>query len=369
MGSMLRNLKSKNLHSNFLEEKTTYNHRMPAKQKPKRTPAWLYWFFDLLRRSPIPLWLLGLLIIIIGGVAMHLDAWSKGLVPNGQFNRYLTTVSLFNVGYIAVWMWLDARARVALAAFFRNQRKSQTEVEAVWADFVSIPTLTGTLIFLAGMSLGYLSLPQSMALQPLIGKVLPIWDLFSWIPITGLVFMLLYRTLRQAFLIPRFFRAIDVDIFNPAPVYALSRFTSQAAVILFVVNYALLLSSLPDVLFTPLGFVYQILIVGSSLIYFFAPLTSVNQRMREAKGNLLAELGGDVKRVVQRVHQGVDKLQFGKVNEMRTTIGALKDELEIVQKIPTWPWQPETLRNVLTPLLLPILIYLVQRYLGSMFGF
>jgi hypothetical protein len=342
---------------------------MTAKQKPRRTPAWLYWFFDLLRRSPVPLWLLGLLIIIAGGIAMHLDAWNKGLVPNGQFNRYLATVSLFNVGYIAVWMWLDARARVALAAFFRNQRKSQAEVEDVWADFVSIPTLTATLIFLGGMSLGYLSLPQSIALQPLIGRVLPIWDLFSWIPVTGLVFMLLYRTLRQAFLFPRFFREIGVDIFNPAPVYAMSRYASQAAIILFVINYGLLFSSLPDVLFTPLGLIYQMLIVGSCLIYFFAPLASINQRMRSAKGELLAELGGDVKRVVQRVHQGVGKLQFGKVNEMRTTIGALKDELEIVQKIPTWPWQPETLRNLLTPLLLPIVIYLTQRYVGTFFGF
>ncbi len=342
---------------------------MPAKRSPRPTPRWLYWFFDLLRRSPIPLWLLGLLIIIIGGVAMHLDAWNKGLVPNGQFNRYLATVSLFNVGYFAVWIWLDARARVALAAFFRNQRKSGSEFEIIWADFVSVPSLTATLVFAAGMLFGYLSLPQSRELQPLIGQVLPIWDLFSWIPVTGLVFMLLYRTLRQAFLIPRFFGEIDVDIFNPAPVYALSRYASQAAIILLVINYGLILSSFPEVLLTPLGLFYQVLIFGSSLIYFFAPLASINQRMRSAKGELLAELGGDVKRVVQRVHQGVGKLQFGKVNEMRTTIGALKDELDIVQKIPTWPWQPETLRNLLTPLLVPIFIYVAQRYLGTLFGF
>lgn len=342
---------------------------MPAKQKAKRTPVWLFWFFDLLRRNPIPLWLLALLIILIGGIAMHLDAWNKGLVPNGQFDRYLASVSLYNVVYIAVWMWLDTRSRAALAAFFSYQRKSKAEFESIWADFVSVPSLTASLIFIGGMFIGYLGLPQAKSLQPLIGKVLPVWDLFSWIPVTGLIFLLIYRTLRQAFLIPRFFREIDVDIFNPMPVYAMSRYASQAAVVLFVINYALMVSSIPDILFTPLGLVYQILIIGPSLIYFFAPLASVNQRMRAAKGELLAELGGDVKRVVQRIHAGVGKLQFGKVNEMRATIGALKDELEIVQKIPTWPWQPETLRNLLAPLLLPIFIYLAQRYLGTLFGF
>jgi len=42
--------------------------------------------------------------------------------------------------------------------------------------------------------------------------------------------------------------------------------------------------------------------------------------------------------------------------------------MEIVQKIRTWPWQTETLRNLLTPLLIPIFVYLVQRVLGGVLG-
>jgi hypothetical protein len=39
-----------------------------------------------------------------------------------------------------------------------------------------------------------------------------------------------------------------------------------------------------------------------------------------------------------------------------------------VQKTSTWPWQPETIRNLLTPLLIPLVVFLMQRFLSSWFG-
>ncbi|HKY78842.1 MAG TPA: hypothetical protein VJ182_02495 [Anaerolineales bacterium] len=341
---------------------------MRIKREIVYTPRWLYRFFAFLERLPIPLWALGLSIILIGGLAMHLDAWRQGLVPAGQFNRYLATVSLWNVGYPAVWIYLDRRARVALREFFRNQRKSKSELETILADFISIPSIIASLLFLFGMFFGVLYLPDAINFQPLIGRVLPIWDYFSWIPITGLVFMLLYRTLRQAYLIPRLFQQIDVDIFNPEPVYVLSRYGAQAAVILFLVSYALLYSSLPDILFAPAGLVYNLLITGTSLIYFFAPLASINRHMRRQKEKLLGLISEDQKAINTRLHISVNSKKFAELSDLRTAVSALKDQHEVVQKLPTWPWQSDTLRNLLTPLLIPVLVYLMSRFLGSMFG-
>jgi len=291
-------------------------------------------------------------------------------VPVGEFDRYLFTVSFWNVGYPAVWIYLDRRARSALTEFFRNQRKSQSEIETIVTDFISVPSLTAHLLFLAGMLFGYLYLPEAMKLEPLIGQVLPIWDLFSWIPITGLVFMLLYRTIRQAFLIPRFFRLIDVDIFNPAPVYVLSRFAAQAAVILFVINYALLYSSLPNLLFSfsLSSLTYNLLIMGTTLFYFFTPLTSINRRMRRDKDRLLAGISEDQKKINTKLHASVNSKKFTDLSDLHTAVSALKDQREVVQKLATWPWQTETLRNLFTPLLIPIVVYLVSRVLGVLFG-
>lgn len=336
---------------------------------PVYTPRWLYRFFAFLEGLPIPLWLLGLLIIVIGGLAMHLDAWRQGLVLVGEFNTYLASVSLFNVGYPALWIFLDRRARRAVKDFFQNRGKSPSEIEAIVADFISLPPLAANLVFLGGTLFGYLGLPDVKLLQPLIGKVLPLWDLISWLPISGLMFMFIYRVLRQAYLIHRYFRTIDVDIFNPSAVYILSRYASQVSIALLIITYGLLLSSLPTLLFNPVGFLYQILIIVPSLVFFFAPLASINQRMRREKEKLLAEIGKDQKAINAKLHVSVNSKKYVYLSELRTAVSALKDQREVVQKLPTWPWQTDTLRNLFTPLLIPITVYLIQRFLGGLFGF
>jgi hypothetical protein len=40
----------------------------------------------------------------------------------------------------------------------------------------------------------------------------------------------------------------------------------------------------------------------------------------------------------------------------------------LLSKIPTWPWQPGTLRVALSPLLLPVAVWLIQRFLERVAG-
>ena len=340
---------------------------MPAASPTQPTPRWLYQFFALLYRLPIRGWALAALVFLLGTLAMHLDAWRQGMLPFGQLNTYLTTVTLYIVIYPGLWLILDQRARIALREFM--QGKPAAKVKAAYRDFVSLPTLPASIVFIAGSLLGlnfFLTLQESL---PLVGRVLPAWDIVSWVPITGLMFMLLYRTIRQAILMPRLFDQIDVSLFDPSPVYALSRYASQASVGLLIINFALVYASIPTVMFEPAALIYYFLTLGGSLVYFFGPLNSIHARMRKEKGRLMAEIGRDLEDVYQQVHTSVRTGKFRHVDEIRNSIPALKDQLEIVRRSPTWPWQPETLRNLITPMLIPVIVYLVQRYLGSVLGF
>ena len=337
------------------------------RQTPAYTPRWLYRMFALIRRLPIRGWALAVLVALLGGLAMHLDAWRQGLLPWGQLDSYLASTSLYIVVYPGIWMVLDQRARVALMDFFAATHKSRARFEAVYADFVSLPTFWASLVFVLGMLLGFLF--YEGVESPFVGRVLPLWDLISWVPITGIMLMLFYRTLRQAVLMPRLFTEIEVNLFDPSPVYALSRYASQASVAILVINYVLLFASLPELLSEPIAIIFQIVIISVSLAYFFLPLASINQRMRRAKERLLAEIGRDLEEVYTRVHGAVRSKKFARVGEMRNSIAALKDELEIIQRRPTWPWQPDTLRNLLAPLLVPVIVYLMQRFAGGLLGY
>jgi hypothetical protein len=56
------------------------------------------------------------------------------------------------------------------------------------------------------------------------------------------------------------------------------------------------------------------------------------------------------------------------VDELRDAMTSLEIERSALTRIPTWPWQPETLRGLITALLLPVAVLLIQFVLQRAFG-
>jgi hypothetical protein len=339
---------------------------MPTSPKP--SPRWLYAFFDFIQRLPGPAWLLGLLIILTGSLGLHVSAWRQGLLPYGTFDSYLITVSSYHVLIIAAWLFLDNRARLALTNFFKKSNKRLSGVDSVLADFISLPSGLGTSAFLVGAFFGYFNFQNALSLSPLTGQVFPPYELLGFLLVGGLGGLTFLRAFRQAALLRRLYQKVEVNIFNPTPLYALTRYSSQSSLTLILVNYALILFSLPAFLFTTIGYLGSILLFGSALTLFFVPLGSINRRMRDEKERLLAELGKDLDEVFAAAHQAARRKDYARLDKMRNAASILKDGWEIVRKIPNWPWEPETVRNLLIPFLIPVIAFLVQRYLGSLLG-
>jgi hypothetical protein len=336
---------------------------------PKPTPRWLYAFFEFIERLPIPAWLLGLLVILVGSLVFHLEAWRQGLLPNGVLDSYLVTLSLYPVVMLAAWIFLDNRARTALTSFSKNKWKRLAGLERLIADFISLPSWLAPLAFLGGFVGGYFNYQLATDLSPLAGKVFPGYDLLGFLLVSGLVSMTVTRAVLQAVKLHRLLQDVEVNIFNPAPLYALSRYASQSTLTLLVLNYSLILISLPGFLFTVYGFTSLVLVMTPTFILFFAPLRGVNRRMRDEKDRLVAELGKDLDEVFAAAHQAARRKDYARLDKMRNAASILKDGWEIARKIPTWPWEPETVRNLVVTLLFPVIVYLVQRFTGSLIGF
>ena len=335
---------------------------------PKPTPRWLYAFFDFIQHLPIPAWLLGLLVILIGSLALQLVAWQLGVLPNGSLSSYLITLTPFPLSFLAIWILLNRRARLALTAFFKSSNKPKAKLENAFVDFISLPPVLSTPGFLLGILIGYFNFQSAVRLEPLASQVLPAYSLISFMLVGGFAGMTVFRAVRQAVILRRFLRQVEVNIFNPAPLYALSRYASQSSLTLLLLNYTLILLSLPAFLFTTDGYIESAVFIISALTLFFAPFGSIYRRMREEKDRLLAELGKDLDELYASAHQAVRRKDYARLDKMRNAASILKDGWEIVRKIPTWPWEPETVRNLLIPFLIPVIAFLVQRYLGSLFG-
>lgn len=340
---------------------------METRRAPPYRPFWVYHFFAFIDRLPIPGWLLCLLIILVVGVATHLVAWRQGNLIYGQINSYLATLGLFIVYIPFFWAFLAERSHRTLLDFLQGSGKSQAQVQAISKDFNSLPNWEVILLLALGILSGYfVYYTVSVPLMPISAQVLPSLSLLAWLTNMGFAFPLLARSLRQIALIKRLFNDLEMDIFNPQPIYAMSRYTSMISIILLFLLYGISPISFPALVFTPVGIPLQLLAVAPALSLFFIPLAEVNRTMRRAKERLLSELGKDLKEVQQRAHRSVASKKLANVSDLRNAVSMLKDEMDIVQKIRTLPWQTETLRNLLTPLLIPVFVYLVQRLLGGL---
>ncbi len=51
------------------------------------------------------------------------------------------------------------------------------------------------------------------------------------------------------------------------------------------------------------------------------------------------------------------------------TISSLVATRELIAKIPTWPWRPETFAAFYSALTLPVIVFLIQMFLKTVIGF
>ncbi len=61
------------------------------------------------------------------------------------------------------------------------------------------------------------------------------------------------------------------------------------------------------------------------------------------------------------LHQRVDTDQLSAMDEINNTLSSLAQEEKKIASIPTWPWQPDQLRLLVSTVLLPIIFWIAQQ--------
>ena len=116
------------------------------------------------------------------------------------------------------------------------------------------------------------------------------------------------------------------------------------------------------------GFV-AFLITVLALAAFAWPLLGVHRLLVEEKERLLGEISLRSETAMLELLQRMDEGKLEGMSELSEAIASLETEQNALKRIPTWPWQPETVRSLITALLLPLGLwiaqYVLQRLLGS----
>lgn len=339
----------------------------------ERTPRALLRIMDWAQRTPGGGWPLVALLFLVLFISPHLIAWTAGFLPRGEFEALYSLPALFITYNLVVWRWMDHLAENTFNDFGRALRLPSKRVAALLTDFVSLrPSTTWlTLALSLVFALGFAALTG-----PLFGTTSGVlyfsYVFFSVLP-TPHWFLSIVRQARQILRINALFAEIKtINLFNLWPVYLLSRYAYNLALIP-VGSAAMAISIL--MLDEPNELIYLMCIyIGSvavllSLFIFLAPLIGINRRLRREKERILQELGDEQKILFNEVKSAVKSRKSSKITQAREAFAALQEQSEAVRKIPTWPWNPGTLRNLFLPILLPLAVAVIQRYLFSALGF
>ena len=332
--------------------------------------SWIDRLIAWLDGLPGPTWLTFGVLAGIGLLAGNVVGWLDGRPLT--LDVYNSVFGLFPVAELVLIRHLDRVASEALVAFRPLLERSEASFHELRRRLTSTPAV-GTAVFtIAWVALGLTGDVADPAAHRLAGASLAsvMLILVIEIVINGLLGVFMLKAVRHFLDVARIHReAPRIDLFEPAPLYAFSRLTSQTALgMLFLL--AVLVPSLAPTYFaataaadtTRLGFVSLIvLLVTSATGMFVLPLYGMHRRIVAEKERLQAASGSRLTAVLADLDRDVRGGDLGRADGLNKQLASVLAERDLLARLPTWPWQAATLRAFVSALILPVLVYVLAR--------
>ena len=175
---------------------------------------------------------------------------------------------------------------------------------------------------------------------------------------------LVFHTVHQLRLISRIYASqARLNLYRLQPLYAFSVPAGLTSAGLILYTYAWF-GTAPLLLSQPISRVLGVFFTAVAAMTFAWPLLGIHRRLAAEKKRLLAASAERFEATVAELHQRVDRGRLKAMDDLNKTLSSLEIEQAALRRVPTWPWEPGTLRSVIAALGLPIIIWLIQYLLG-----
>lgn len=330
---------------------------------PPYAPSLVDRLFDAIDALPGPYWLPYVIVwlALLAVDTILSDSLNSGGIPTAHL--VLTGSSLY---VLCVMHTLDLYMPRVLEQFRATMNCSDADWQSLRYRMMTMPSLPVIAFALIGIASGVLfytlvpietrftifqlaRTPQATHFNHALGFAI---FGFSWV--------LLYHV-RHQFNIVREIVAkhLKVNVFDLRPVFALSRLSAFTSICMIIYLY-MWLGIMPDLVNQPFVALPLALLMLVSAFSFAFPLLGVHTAIRAQKERLIRHNHERMTAMSEQLHQRVDAGQVSDMEDLSKAIASLQLEFQTLQRIPTWPWQPETARSVLAVLLFPIMLWTLQ---------
>lgn len=325
--------------------------------------SWVDGLTRSIDRLPVPAWASYGVALAAVGLLVNMVNWVGGLHPPGTFDPWQSGYALYSVYMLAMVHYLNRVAGSKIAAFRPALEVDAQEFQRLHDRLTTLPATEGALAGVAGLMLVALvyaaELPgtgvATMSPAFLVGRFLIEGITFAFLGV------LIYHTIHQLRLVSRIHAlASGIDLFNPAPLYAFSHLTARTGVGLLVLTGSSFLFD-PSIEVADVGLAALVLVVAAAA--FVLPLQGMHRRIVTEKDRLQLQAGQRFKATLTELHQSVDERDLSVADGLNKTLESLRLERETIARMPTWPWEPATLRGFVSALLVPLVLWLIFRLL------
>jgi hypothetical protein len=332
-------------------------------------PSWINRLTTWVEDLPGPAWCyyLAIAILLVGG---HLAiAWWEGSYRHAVLG-FAIVFTGSSVYYLALIHYLDKVAADAFAKFCPSMCALEQqgadlgyELTHLPARMVRLLTLVGitcALLMMEGVEQGFIHVDQSFFGTSIFAQLY--WRA-ALIADQIMFWNLIYHTIHQLRIVNLIYiMHAKIDLFNLSPLYTFSRLTAYTAVGKILIAY-LWLATYP-------WLSNDFLVIGSWLIGvlaamagFILPFLGIHRRLVEEKQRWKVEAGQWLKVSITNFHRSIAEQKLEEVDLFLKVIEGVNREQAILEQIPTWPWQPGTVRGLTTTILVPVFLWLIVRWL------
>jgi hypothetical protein len=339
-------------------------------------PSWLDRLTERVDRLPGPAWAyyvgLGLLLLLAEGAVK----WSDGTYAGG-FIFYHLIYAATPANLLGSLHYVDRVAGQSFDSYRPALNTSDATAREHRYRLTTMPALPALLATLLGATWGAIrsnTFPQDEA------RILGLYtstagSILDWgmtVMVWALAGLFIYHTIHQLRVVSRLLdRHTDINIFRLGPVYAFSRLTAFTSVGMTIGFYGFssFNLALPEGFATNPGTVLNSAIfMVVAIVTFVLPLWGAHRLLRREKERLQGEAGDRLQGLLADLHRRVEARDTAGAPEYKDLLDSALAERDLLEKLPTWPWQGETLRVVGTAIILPVVLFIIQQVLERLLG-
>jgi hypothetical protein len=338
------------------------------------TPSWVDRFTAWVARLPGPSWsyYLGLALVLF--LLQTAVLWAEGAFPTDSTVHRVHGFLAGAIGlFLALFHYLDRKAGASLAALRPAMKATEQEYHELHFQLTTLPAGSTLLAGLAALAISSLieTFGEHFHLEalntfPVSGHVLRIVYLICWWVFGAFT----YHAIHQLRLINRIYtQDTQINLFRMNPLYGLSNLAALTAGSLTMIPYGFLWANpSEDLLKDPIVLSFYLVITSLAVVTFIWPQLGIHRLQVAEKERLLYEATQRFEATITQLHQQVDSENLEGMMNLNMAMASLEMERNALGKIPTWPWEPEVVRLLITALALPLGLWVVQFILQRVLG-